>query len=148
MRLLKVSALGLVAALAGCNGKQGPAPAAKTEADKRVLERLNGRIRRVDFNDIELPDVIQFFRDVSDVPIEVDYDAVRGAGIKWNRDTVRLYLRDVAMHTALALCLAEAAKEKPIGYIVKDGRIHISTPEGLEKLREGAAQPATGEGSR
>ncbi len=113
----------------------------KTEAEKRSLARiLNERIRELNFDDIELKDVIQFLRDVCGVGFRVEWSRLNSIGM--TKDSpVNLHLQDVTLHTALVLCLADAAGEGTVSYIIKDGAIHISTPEGLKKLREGAAQP-------
>ncbi len=117
-----------------------PPAAGKTKADERVLARLNETIREVNFDDIELKDVIQFLRDVSGVSSYVEWSRLNSVGVTKDT-TVNVHLQEATLHTALTLCLADAGAEKPIGYIVKDGKIHISTPEGLKKLREGAPEP-------
>lgn len=117
----------------------GPA-AGKTEADKLVAKRLNEPIREANFDDIELKDVIQFLRKVSDLGMHVQWSRLNSVGV--TKDTLGdLHLEQVTLHTLLVLSLADVTEKKTLGYIIKDGAIHISTPEGLKKLREGAAQP-------
>lgn len=114
--------------------------AAKTEADKRLLKQVNERIHELNFDDIELAGIVQFFRDVTGMGIHVEWSRLKSVGVT-RQTPVNVRVPDVTVHTGLILSLTDVAGEKPISYIIKDGWIHISTPEGLKKLREEAAQP-------
>lgn len=115
----------------------------ETEADKRIMVRLNKRIREINFDDIELKDVVQFLADVSGVRMKFRWDALGMTVSKAN--TVNLNLRDVTVHTALTLCLDDAAPASPTGYIIKKGRVHILARYLAEELRDTTTQPATDE---
>lgn len=119
---------------------------AKTEADKRVMARLNERIRELKIDDIELQDVIQFFRDVSGVRMKFRWDTLVGTGLT-KATTVKLDLREVTLHTALTLSLANADGMMYVGYIIKDGSVHILPWYHADELRDTTTQPATAKGA-
>ncbi len=117
-----------------------PLPPAHTKEDRHVRKTLSKTIRELTFDDVELEDVLQFLRDVSGQNIYVYWAELELAGID-KGTLVNIYLDDVSFHHALMVCLTDAAGENAVGYIIKDGRIHVSTPEGLKKLREAPSQP-------
>jgi len=133
MRLLKVSVILLVAALSGCNARQGPVLTPKSEADKLALNRLNERIRKVDFDNADLKDVIQSFRKVTGANIYVHWKALEAAGPKRNTP-VKMHLRDVPFREALTKCLGSIKSSAPITYALADGVVLISTPEDASEL--------------
>ena len=133
MRVLKLSVMLLVAAVAGCNGKQGPALTPKSEADKRTLNRLNERIGKLHFANAGLKDVVQFFRDVSALNLYVNWRALEGAGLERNTP-VKLHLQDVRFHEALTKCLGALKSDPPITYALADGVVLISTAEDATEL--------------
>ena len=119
-------------------------PTAKTKQNLRALKILSERMPTLNFVDIELKDVIQFFRGTTGLNIFMDWRSLRPAGLKGS-SPVSFHLKGGAFRTALHLTLADAAGQiaSPAGFIIEDGMVYISTLEGLKKLRAGPGQPAS-----
>lgn len=94
-------------------------------------------IHELKFDGIELKDVIRLLRNTSGLDIHVEWDRLDSVGVGKN-NLVSLCLQNTTLHAALALCLTEVAAEGVLGYIIRGGTIHISTPEGLREIRESA----------
>ncbi|MBL7133715.1 MAG: hypothetical protein ISS78_06425 [Phycisphaerae bacterium] len=102
----------------------------ETEQDRRVRMRLKETIRELNFDDIELKDVIQFLRDVSGVNIYVKWSALAAAGIT-KATTVNVHLQEVTLEKALRVILEDVGAAAPLGYVVDSGVISISTKDDL-----------------
>ncbi len=102
----------------------------ESEADRRVRERLKETIREVDFDDIELEDVIQFLRDISGVSIHMKYSALNAAGIT-KATTVNVHLQEVTLEKVLRVVLEDVGAAAPLGYVVDGGVISIATDDDL-----------------
>ena len=95
-----------------------PDAKAKNSLDRVVPElRLHGE---------SLSDTIDFLKDISGVPIIVDWDALAKAGVKKN-DPVTVDAKNLKFKDAITMIL-DSASQKPgaITYFVKNGAIHIA----------------------
>ena len=94
-----------------------------------VLRReMNQRLPELKFQGITFSDAIDFFRDVTNANIVVNWKALEGAGI--TRDSqVNLHLNGVTLRKALDLVLNEVAGGDTLTYAVEDGVIEITTRE-------------------
>lgn len=109
--------------------KKDRAAGKKNEQVRAALNRILPEVR---FENIPLGDAIDFLRDVTGVNIEVDWRALSRA--KANKDTViSARVRGVTFEKALMLILDSTKSESPLGYVIQDGVILITSQEELEK---------------
>jgi formylglycine-generating enzyme required for sulfatase activity len=119
-----------------------PSAAAVAEAPEVALARrnaevarkLNTRISKLEFNDMELSQVFQFIRDVSSVSIHVRWRALALESIE-PKKTVNLRLSNVNFRKALESILEDVAAggKSGLGYVISEGVIIISTKSDLGK---------------
>ena len=102
----------------------------ESREDRRIRVRLKETIRQMNFDDIELKDAIQFFRDVSGVNIYVRWSTLEAAGIT-KATTVDVHLTDVSLEKALRVVLEDVGALAPMAYVVESGVISISTAADL-----------------
>ncbi|MCE5326497.1 MAG: hypothetical protein LLG01_08780 [Planctomycetaceae bacterium] len=102
----------------------------ESERDRAAREKLKQRIKELNFDGIELKDVIQFLRDVSGVNIYVRWNALQAAGISKNT-AVNVHLQDVTLEKALRVILEDVGASAPLGYILDEGVVTISTRDDL-----------------
>ena len=101
-----------------CAAAADPDAKAKAALDRVVPElRLHGE---------SLSDTIDFLKDISGVPIIVDWDALAKAGVKKN-DPVTVDAKNLKFSEAITMIL-DSASQKPgaITYFVKNAAIHIA----------------------
>ncbi|MCE5276822.1 MAG: hypothetical protein ABFD92_08595 [Planctomycetaceae bacterium] len=106
-----------------------PGVAKDTPRNKAVSDAIQQRIKELNFDGIELKDIIQFMRDISGQNIYVSRSALRRASAP-----VTVHLQDVTLHQAILLCLEAAQVDPPLDYVVAGGVIVISTPRELKKI--------------
>ncbi|MBT3202136.1 MAG: hypothetical protein HN350_19710, partial [Phycisphaerales bacterium] len=89
-------------------------------------------VSKLDFEDMELNQVIQFLRDVSGLNIHVDWRALERENIK-PQTTVTISAVDISFKQALESTLKKAGTENApeLDYVVDDGVITISTKANL-----------------
>ena len=88
----------------------------------------------VNFDGVQLSNVIEYFRNTTDVDFFVNWSALEGANIQ--KDTlIELRLRDVPADKALDLVLQQASARGivPLTWSIIDGIVHISTQEELRR---------------
>ena len=97
----------------------------KKPAENKAVEKiLQLSVSKLDFEDMELSQVLQFCRDVFGAKIEVDWEALAQSGVKPDT-TVNLHLGRTTYDTALKLILLNAAGPGKLAYKIDDGKIHI-----------------------
>jgi hypothetical protein len=137
--LEEVGAMGGVedaAASAQKGGRAGAVDEGESAEDRQVAALLARRVPELNFDAVALTDVIDFLRDVSGANVFVDWGALEGAGIERNTP-VSARVRNVPFSNALDLVLASAGKGAVVvGYAFKDGVIHVTTGEQLDRLVE------------
>jgi hypothetical protein len=99
-------------------GKKKPA---KNKAVQKILQTT---LPIFSFNGVELSDVLQFCRDISDATIEIDWNDLVPLGVK-PKTPVNAYLQNSTFDTALKLVLVSAAGPGKLTYKIDDGKIHI-----------------------
>jgi len=100
-------------------------PAGNNPADMKVFDKLQVRIERLAFEDISLSDVIDFLRDYSEAPIEVDWRGLKGiAVVKGSYATVDV--RDVTVAGGLRMALASVIASGKITCEIRDGKLVVS----------------------
>ena len=86
----------------------------------------------MDFQDLQFQKAIQWLTDSTGANITVNWTALEAAGI--NKDAlVTLHLKNVKFETVLRQLLDVAGGVTPLGYVIEDGVIKISTKEDLAK---------------
>jgi len=97
----------------------------KPEKNRAVKKLLQANLPKVDFYDIELSQVLQFYRDVSGAKIEIDFTALAPLGVG-PKTTVNVHLGNTTFDTALKLILVSAAGPRKVVYRIHDGKILIT----------------------
>ena len=103
----------------------------ESEADRAARAKLRTRLQRLDFDDIELKDVIQFLRDVAGVNIYVKWQSLSAAGVE-RATTVNIHLGSVTVEKALQLILDDVGGVNPLGFIIEDGVVMVTSREDLQ----------------
>ena len=105
----------------------------ESESTRRVREKLTNTRLPVQFEETPFEEVISFLRDQAEVNIYVNWNALELVGI--DRDApVELSLEDLRLEKALDLILTEVGQgDVPLGYVVDEGIIQISSQEDLDK---------------
>ena len=110
--------------------------AAESPADAEIRQRLKQVVPKLDFDNIEFNDVVQFLRDVSGANIYVNWSALQAAGID-KTSAVNVHLRNVMLEKALRLILADVSAALPedarLGYVVDEGVLAVSTRSDLAR---------------
>ncbi|RPI62690.1 MAG: hypothetical protein EHM48_03685 [Planctomycetaceae bacterium] len=107
--------------------------AGAVEADSLVKKKLRARIPKIDFNDEEFGNVVEFFRPAADVNFRPDWRALESAGVT-RKTKVNLNLVDVSIEKALQLVLQDLSTTKKLSYAIGDGVVTITTSEELAKI--------------
>jgi len=105
---------------------------AMSAPDHLAHKQLDVELETFCFEDMELRQVIQFFRDVSGANINVDWRALAAEGVK--PDTgLRVYFPSrITVGRALEIILDSLPANEPgMGYVIRDGVVRISTQYGL-----------------
>ena len=122
-----------------CPARAQVKPAKREETDKAAAERIRKavakrmqqRIEELNFEDVELKDVIQFVRDVSGMSIYVKWHALNAAGISRNT-TVNIHVKNVTMEKALTLILDDVGAAAPLVWTAEGGVLTISTRDDID----------------
>ena len=115
---------------------------AAAAADAAVRKRLAPKVNKLDFDDIEFKDVIQFLRDVSGLSIHVKWSALSLAGVD-RKTPVNIHLNDVTMGKALRVILDDiGGGNTKVDYLVDEGVVTISTAEDLSRYTVTRTYPA------
>jgi len=109
----------------------GAASFSESEADRAVRAKLKTRLQKLDFDNIEFSDVIQFLRDVSGLSIYVKWQALSAAGVE-KATTVTIHLGNVTVEKALRVILDDVGGVNPLGFIVEEGVVTITSNEDLQ----------------
>ncbi|MEM8835339.1 MAG: hypothetical protein AAGD00_05920 [Planctomycetota bacterium] len=107
---------------------------AESEADRRVLATLETRRIPATFEDAALEDVLSFVATVTNLNIDVDWDALSDIGIE-REDEVSLDLREISARVVLDRVLEKASPDdfSRADWAVQDGVLVVASDE---KLRE------------
>lgn len=107
---------------------------AESEADRRVLATLETRRIPATFEDAALEDVLSFIATVTNLNIDVDWDALSDIGIE-REDEVSLDLREISARVVLDRVLEKASPDdfSRADWAVQDGVLVVASDE---KLRE------------
>jgi len=103
----------------------------ESEADRAVRAKLNQRIQKLEFDESEFGDVIDFLQDVSGANFHVKWMSLDLLGI--DRSTpVTIRLDDVKLEKALRVILEDVGGFQPLSFVVDEGVITVSTKDDLE----------------
>ena len=100
-------------------------------SDLDVRAKLATRLQKLDFDDIEFSDVVQFLRDVSGLSIYVKWQALSAAGVE-KQTTVTIHLGNVTVEKALRVILDDVGGVNPLGFLVDEGVVTITSREELQ----------------
>ena len=118
-----------------CLAQRGASPIAeklnhRQETKSAAPSPATRPVGRVDFQQTHLESAIQYFRDVADVNIFVNWRVMETVDVF--RDTpIDLQLRGVTIRRALELTLDGAGGEVRLAFIIDRGVIHVATREYL-----------------
>jgi hypothetical protein len=110
----------------------GPGLGVESEVDRRVSLKLKTRIPKLDFTNLDLSNVVQFFRDASGAEFHVNWAAVQPGGVDWKMQ-VNLHMVDVTVEKALKKVLQDLSTQVKLAYQIVDGVVMISTSDELAK---------------
>ncbi|KKL82741.1 hypothetical protein LCGC14_1981740, partial [marine sediment metagenome] len=110
----------------------GTGDLAESEADRAVHKTLRQVLPKLDFAGIAFGDTIQFLRDVSNVNIHVNWEAMRQVNID-QKTQVNVKLTQVSVEKALRTVLDDVGGVNPLGFVVAEGVITISTKDDLSR---------------
>ena len=113
----------------------------ETADDQQAWQRLRATTR-VDFEQRDLKEVLDFVRDKSGVRVQADWTALQSAGIAPNAK-VTLQASEISYVGVLVLALGQAEGTGKAGFVVKDGVLHVSTRAEPEQLSGKSPPPAT-----
>ena len=100
-------------------------PAKHSEAWQKTTKALGQNLPRIEFADIELKDVLEFFQEVTDVKIRPDWAALKRIGVT-RASMTNVLLRDVTLGRALELTLASMVGLGRIECVIgEDGAVHV-----------------------
>ncbi len=106
--------------------------AAESPANRAVRKKLMQTHRKFEFSGVPFEQVTEFMREVSGASIHVKWNALEQAGI--NRDTpVNVKLTDVTIEKALRTVLDDVGGINPLGFVIDDGVITISTTDDFSR---------------
>jgi len=115
-------------------------PTPRTDAGRTVVARLNEKVDAVEFDDIDLWNIVQFFRDITGSSIYVDWQAMQRIGIN-RASTVHLSSTDMTVHAALLACLRSIRGGQQLTYAVAGGVVIIAPPDDALALAERILTP-------
>ncbi len=129
-------------AIARRNAGLPPAPTRARRSAKRRPARRRARptpIRKFEFKEIALEDVIQFIRDAGDLNIHVNWKALMAVGVD-KKTAITLKARGISLGKALNLVLDQAAANRDkldsLYWVIDEGVVMISTGTDLNtKMR-------------
>lgn len=104
----------------------------ESESDRAALQKLRQKLPKLDFNDIDFENVVQFLRDVGNTNIDVNWQALMAAGIE-KTSKVNVHLMDVTFEKALRVVLSNVGGVTALSFVVDEGVITISTKEDLSQ---------------
>jgi hypothetical protein len=108
---------------------------AETPADRAVREVLEHRLKNLTANQMPFEKVMNFCRDEANVNIFVNWTALQFLDIDRNTP-VTLKLRERTLAETLTAILDQIGGEShPLGYIIDDGVITVSTKEDLQSAK-------------
>ncbi|KKL87041.1 hypothetical protein LCGC14_1938690, partial [marine sediment metagenome] len=110
----------------------GASRVSESEANRAVYKALRMVLPKLDFGGIAFGDVIQFVRDVSNVNIHVKWEALRQVNID-QKTQVNVKLVQVSVEKALRTILDDVGGVNPLGYVVDEGVISVSTKDDLSR---------------
>jgi len=138
--------LGLVSLTGAACGPQGPGSAATTRpsitrpatADEHPASRaaratLQENLAKFEFHKVRFDSVIDYFRDVTGLNVVVKWEALQAAGIDAST-AVTLKLSNVSHGRALTETLAAVGGVVPLGYILDEGIVRVSTMEDFSTI--------------
>lgn len=102
------------------------------DADQLIHAKLSESIPKIEFCEMDLKSVIDFFRDIAEVNIHVDWENMSCIGVDQST-IINVQLHDVQLIKAIDVVLAEASVHEPLGYSISDGVITISSREELSR---------------
>jgi len=135
--------LGLVS-LAAAAGDRPPAAAPSSSAARPVRfaataedpatlaarAKLRENRPKLEFSDVRLDSVIDFFRDVTGLNVVANWNALQAAGIH-KGTPITIFLRNVSNSRGLTETLSAAGGVVPLGYMLEKGVVRISTKADL-----------------
>lgn len=115
-------------ALQTCSVEIVPPATQPTDENAAAFAALERRLSRVDFQKMDLENVIEFLRDAGDAEIVVDWDALGECGI-YKESKVKLKLINPCVRTVLSKSLADV--DTLMDYTVVGGKIVVTMREHL-----------------
>jgi hypothetical protein len=107
----------------------------RRSAATRPANPLDQIVKEVNLHETPLADAIEFIRDATGANIRVNWFAIEEVGLERNEVTLKLH--DVPASEVLSAILQNAGGNAiPMRYRYRDGIVHVSTPEYLDRDTE------------
>jgi len=124
--------------------------AAAREANLKTLRKLQTTKVSPGFENAEFKEVVQYLRDVTGTKMAVSYRALHESGVSLSTP-VSLKLSKVSAEAALKKLLESLRASPPLGYVIRNGQVLISTrqaesPATFPATHGASTQPATTHG--
>ncbi len=119
-------------ALAAATPKHAPPVATGTSPTALVEAALRQELPKLSFEGAPLGDAIQFLRDAGNLCMQVKWEALREALVD-EKTPVNVTLHDVTLGRALRAVLEDVGAVQPLGYIIDEGVLTISTKSDLSR---------------
>ncbi len=105
----------------------------ESEETRKTKNKMRTRAPEISFDSKEFGEVIELFREMTGLNIVVNWNALEAYAIEKEVE-ISLDLTDVPFDKALDLILSKAGQgEVPLGYVIDEGIINISTKEDLSR---------------
>ena len=109
----------------------GLASFGESDTDRAARAKLQTRLQKLDFDNIEFSDTVQFLRDVSGLKVDVKWDALSASGVE-PTTTVNAHMGNVSVDKALRVIMDDVGGVNPIGYTIENGAVTITSREDLQ----------------
>ncbi len=100
-------------------------PSGGTSADDAVFEKLQPRIERLSFSDIDLADVLTFCSEYSGIQIQVNWAGLERIGVE-RTSKVSMDVEDITVASAMKIVFAEVAGRGKIACEIRDGKVMVA----------------------
>jgi hypothetical protein len=107
-------------------------PRGDPDAAAKTVEALDHPMPEVNTNGVGLSDSIDFLKQITQLKIEVNWDALKAAGVEKDAP-VSYRLRDLPLKKVLRVLLDDLDAKEPLQFVVDGDKILISTEKDLAK---------------
>jgi hypothetical protein len=110
-------------------------PDSGTAKDMEVEKKLQASLASVAFDDTELGAIMDWLRQTTKLDIHMKWNVLETAGITPSTKEKSIHLNDVTVAAALRAVLDDVGAQTPLGFVVQDGFLVVSTKDDLSGPR-------------